>query len=370
VEIELQDEKGQPVATNPTYPLHVEASMIWPDGNSETVALTPTTEKGHYRVAASWPLTQVATHQLKVSGYTPLLAGADPEQVFITRETISVSGNLPYFQVNKPTESQDNQTYSLHHWFLPPLPFEFTQKPQPIEVELRFANRPAKVDEFFIGDFDDLFHVDIFSSDGEVLVEDLALSSDGVSHFSAEIPQLNEPGIFKAVISLDGQLLGNTDVQDIWPNVNISFQRRDSVVYIVSWIAIGTVAFGAVAYFGGGWIMNRFVLPKAKGKLVARPSGIQKTSSSLWDWDVTREHKNHFIIQEGDIDARLRLSRIKVRRATPMNRGKKPEEGIEVVAYSEEGVIVAQGPVYPSRSKLRVRVKTSDKKPYKLEYEA
>lgn len=368
VEIELQDENGQPVSANPKYPLQIEASMTWPNGYSDTVRLDPTDDEGRYRVSASWPLTKVADHELEIKGYASLSPGSPDKCVFGAHRTINVSSNLPYYKVIQPNEQQSEQTYSLHHWFLPPLPFDFTLKPQPIEVKLRYSNRLAQAKDFFRGDLNDLFYIKIVDSDGEILVENHSLSCNGESTFSTEIHQLEESGDFKVTISPDGELRGGTNVQGVWSSVEVPFKRRDPVTYFVAWAIIGVVALGAMAYFGGGWVLNRFFLPKAKGKLVAVLGAIN-ARSSLWDFDITRQRKHHFTIGGQEIDARLQLSKIEVRRAMPQTRRKESEEGIKITAYNEEGVTVAEGAVYPSR-KLSVRQRTIDDKRYKFEYEA
>lgn len=372
VEIELQDESGQSVSADPTYPLQIEASMTWPDGYSDTVALKPTSEKGHYRISASWPLTNVADHKLEIEGYTSLSPGSPPERIFIAQRTIKVSGNLPYYKISQPDEQKASHIYPLHHWFLPPLPFDFTLKPQPIEVELRYGNRLAQAQDFFVGDFNDLFHLKIVDDDDKILVEDHNLSYDGKHLFSTELHQLDEPGNFTATISLDGQLRGRTNAQGIWPSVKVDFERRDPVMYFVSWAIIGVVLLGALVYFGGGWVLNRFFLPKAKGKLVAVP-GALNAKSSLWEFNITRQHKHHFTIKGQRIDARLQLSKIEVQRAMPKAHRrdkKKSKEGIKITAYDEEGTIVAEGSIYESR-KLPVRKqRTSENQSYKFKYEA
>jgi len=375
VEIVLRDGAGQPVSTDPNYPLRIEATMIWPDGSSKMVELTPTTSPGRYRAPADWPLTEVAPHTLEIVGYTSLQPGLPEERVFVSRKVINVSSNLPFYRVVVPDEQQPGHKYPLHRWFLPPLPLNFAFQPQPVRVELWYGNRLGRAQDFFVGDVNDLFHLTVVGPAGEVIVDGQPLSdSTGEgSVFATALPELRSPGVYTASIALVGQVRGGVATQGAWPDAIVPFERRDPVVYLAMWATLSVLLLAALGYFGGGWMLNAVLLPKAKGKLIAETAGI--SPQALWELPITGVQRHHFTVKERRIDARLGLVRVEIRRATPQRRRgregrEEVEQGVEIAAYNDKGMKVANGTVYKSRpSKLPVRQRTSDNQSYQFRYE-
>jgi len=378
VEVQLRDLAGNPVAPDPNYPLRLEAEMTWPDGETDVVPLEPVGDGGRYRGSADWALVEPDEHKLELSGYISLVPGAPEETAFVSERVVNVSASLPYFQVLSPSEVAPGRQYPLHRWYLPPwLPQSLSRQPMAIVVELWYQNAPASAGKFFVSDVNQLFEVTVLDSEGEIVVQEEPLSdlTDQGTRFGVSLPELTAAGPYTALIHLAGTVRGGVATEGAWPDVFAPFQRGDSILYLVFWWALTLGALGAVVYFGGGEALNRWRLPRVKGRLIVETAGVG--GKELYRWDLNPKKRNHFSMKGKELPASLQLKRISVRHVTSKRAGVRHrlrrrrvgelEEGIQVRAINQEGREACRGTIF-DKERLPVRQQTLEGERYQLRY--
>jgi hypothetical protein len=198
----------------------------------------------------------------------------------------------------------------------------------------------ANASEFFTSDVDTLLSVTLRGPNNDILAEDVPLRTSDGMNFSVDLPGLKESGLYTATVSLSGQLRGDILTDGAWPDVTVAFSRRDSFLYKGIWAFLTLVAVGLMLYFGGSFVLNRFFLPKAKGKLIAETRGIN--SDYLQEFPITRNQLHHIKIKEREIDSVLGLSRIDIWWAQPRqtSKGEIKAQQVRVRAYNKDGLTV------------------------------
>ncbi len=367
IDIELRDDKGQPIAVNPNYPLNLIAEIARPDGQLEQVVLARASEPGRYRSPVKWSF-QKGIHVLTLTGKTRLLPGEKEQDAFVARREIDISGSLPYFRVVSPDETQGNASYALHNWFIPPLPFAL--RSMPIRVELLSDTQQAKASDFFITNPNELFTLEIEGQAIQSTTLKLPKIVDA-EQYGVNLSQLTEPGLYTATVRLAGAVQGNVCTEGAWPPRTVVFRLSDSPLYpIVWWGSIGLASAAMLAAIG--WqLLNRVILPPARGKLILeKVRGGEICTIDLKDWS-----RNRFTVKGAKLGNLSQLREIRVKRSAPLQEsGPITVEGVEIVAYTKKGEEVRSTTLYAKSSRNILKnpvLKTQEDKPipYQIRYE-
>jgi hypothetical protein len=372
VEVELRDENDQAIELDPTaYPLDLIARVYSGENLTQEVILLPTEEPGRYRRDVSWVFENPGQLDMEILGNIRTRPG-DSEQAFVVRREIEVSPYLPYFRVISPDETEENPTYPLHHWYLPPFPFGL--RDMPIRVELLHEGERASASEFFISpDIDQLFTAEVSGPGIERTVQ-LRDVSANEQVFGANLEDFEEEGIYTATIQLDGSVVGGVPTEGAWQDVVIAFEVSDPPLYPIAWWSF-LVLLAAVTVTWIGWqVTNRWILSPARGKLIMeRRSGGEIDSKSLVSFG-----RNRFTISGRKLGNLLQLKKVQVRRVQPMERRARGStelvEGISVVVTTEKGEEVS-GEIFAQRVRGRrdtltsPALKTRDGDRYQIRYE-
>jgi hypothetical protein len=382
IEVELRDAANRAVTGSPAYPLRMEAILVYPDGKTSTpIDLFPTTSAGRYQGSAKddWTLTEPKPHQLRITGLVQAGVGAREQETFKVDLPINVLGNLPYYRVINPNEEKDARA---NLFYLHQLPLFWQPVPMPIRAELLEwseqgpERRPAK--DFFRGDGRNLLVVTVTGKGGKTIVDRVPLKEAPEGGlFTAKIPEIDEPGIYTATIHLSGILLDGTNYEGVLVDTVIPFKREEPLWFIVGRVVAQIIAALMVLAIIS-WIVWQLVVvfsksPKPGARLVVVEAGAP--SNELHAFTITARRFHPSMVPIGpvwlpslvnggiqvfsgrQIPASLKLRRIAVSRATKPGRqrgGGTDEEGVEIIAISQDGKEVARGRTFGSTSGLAV----------------
>jgi hypothetical protein len=372
--VQLQDNNEQPAASNPAFPLRVEAALLDTEGNqlnlTELSVITDTVS-GRYQAVTPWILETAGFYTIQITGYLSSQAATGQfEQVAFLKEfPIQGSNDLPRIEVIKPAQSNSSEEnrHALHggwaEWF--------RETPMQVRVQLLKGQLPVSPSDVFQGDVSNLITINVEDIQGNAILTNLPLAesnSDQVGLLTAELVGLNEVGKYKVKVQLNSEkLIDGRKYKGIVPEIVVPFELMETNLYrtvrITVIIFLSLLAIVLLTILG--FIIWNFLPPYPRGVLIAQTTGFGN-KKVLSEFCINcKGLKRKRIVFKGKETKHLRLKMIKVWRISPVKssaekkrvsvlsqKQTQPEEVIKIEAISQDtGKIVASGTLSGTRKR-------------------
>ncbi len=343
IAVQLLDLEGNSFTPDEQTPVRLEIGFFAPGTSEplETIALT-STEGGRYEGGVSWGVDSEGEYTFRIRGFI-VFAPGDERLAFEQSLPLNASGALPYFKVTlpDPEQAEAERVFSLHKGLFP------FQNPMILRVEVWRNGQLVAPQNAFSSDTNALAAVCIQGPDGQFLVNDraLTLSEDRLA-LETLAPELTEEGAYIATFSFQGGEVSGLPVSGLWPEIAITFERRDPTWVLWTWrgtLALLTLTMLVILVW---YLLEFHIWEKTKGTLVVEYASPEKMGQKLTELPLTR-YKRHTVTFSKKKLVMLRLKSIKI---TPfgsnsLRRGRDGSQrfGVRVHAKNLEGRSVASG---------------------------
>lgn len=364
--VQLQDGNGQPISSNSSFPLRLDAFLIDPEGGSSVVVplnVITNTVSGQYQAVTPWELETPGLYTIRVTGYISIKDDpTQPEQIAFMKDfSIHGSSDLPRMEVITPNQYgtlEENQ-FALHggwgEWF--------RKTPLLLEVQILNGTSPVAPENIFQGDISRLVTVTIEDVEGNIVLTDVPLTttSDGrIGVLVTDVPELSQVGDYEARVSLNSErLIDGREYSGVVSDIVVPFRLIETALYrTVRITAIVLLSLLSIALaIAVGLIIWDLLPPYPRGTLTLRTVGSLEILAELCI-NCRGIKRKRFVFREKDIGTRFQLKMIKIRRVVPLSVGrrrsqtpfKEPEAIIEIEAISKDGRTVSTGKLHASRN--------------------
>jgi hypothetical protein len=292
-QVGLYDFQGNAASIDPKYPLRLEAELAWPDPNNklEILRMEAGEKTGEFRAAAPWNFMDTGKYPFHVRGYLTLATGRE-ELAFDRIVEINATTELPYYKIiiPDPFKLAPENEFSVHL-----ASFPLIKKPIQLRVEVWRGQEAVDPRKTLATDPGKLVSVTVLSSTGVKIVENqpMNLSADGL-YLESSIQMPEDPGTYKAIFQFNNQatVVGGAPTEGAWPEISASLVMKDNEILIWIWRVLAGAALIALAALMAQWLLDKVILTKAKGVLIAEGNS---TRSEIKSWNLSA-HGSHTVV--------------------------------------------------------------------------